>query len=72
MPPTTVDLAALYAGSNQLLRVFEVAEQLGVCNATVYRLCENGELPHVRTTVANATPSPIPGRGRCAAAGFWT
>ena len=26
----------------------EVAEQLGVCNATVYRLVERGELPHVR------------------------
>ncbi len=25
-----------------------VAEQLGVCNATVYRLVEAGELPHVR------------------------
>jgi excisionase family DNA binding protein len=28
--------------------VAEVAEQLGVCAATVYRLCESGELPHVR------------------------
>jgi excisionase family DNA binding protein len=28
--------------------VAEVAEQLGVCAATVYRLCEGGELPHVR------------------------
>jgi len=31
-----------------LLRVAEVAKQLGVSNATVYRLCENGQLPHVR------------------------
>jgi len=31
-----------------LLRVAEVAEQLGICAATVYRLCERGELPHVR------------------------
>jgi excisionase family DNA binding protein len=31
-----------------LLTVKEVAEQLGVCTATVYRLCESGALPHVR------------------------
>jgi excisionase family DNA binding protein len=28
--------------------VGEVAEQLGVCAATVYRLCERGELQHLR------------------------
>jgi len=27
--------------------VAEVAGQLGVCNATVYRLCGRGELAHV-------------------------
>ena len=37
-----------WGGRNRLLRVREVAEQLGVCNATVYRLVEAGELPHVR------------------------
>jgi excisionase family DNA binding protein len=31
-----------------LLRVGKVAEHLGVCNATVYRLVERVELPHVR------------------------
>ncbi len=46
--PTTLDLAVLYGGRGRLLRVAEVAEQLGVCNATVYRLCESGELPHLR------------------------
>jgi excisionase family DNA binding protein len=29
-----------------------VAEYLGVCAATVYRLCEDGELAHVRITNA--------------------
>jgi excisionase family DNA binding protein len=31
-----------------MLRVPDAAEKLGVCAATVYRLCERGELPHVR------------------------
>jgi excisionase family DNA binding protein len=35
-------------GRGRLLRVAEVAEQLGVCKVAVYRLCESGELPHVR------------------------
>jgi len=46
--PTVADLAVLYGGRERLLRVAEVAEQLGVCNATVYRLCESGELRHLR------------------------
>ncbi|HEV7402211.1 MAG TPA: helix-turn-helix domain-containing protein [Chthoniobacteraceae bacterium] len=46
--PTAADLAVLHGGRGRLLRVGEVAEQLGVCAATVYRLCERGELPHVR------------------------
>jgi excisionase family DNA binding protein len=40
-------LVALH-GDVILLRVADVAERLGVCAATVYRLCERGELPHVR------------------------
>jgi excisionase family DNA binding protein len=35
-------------GRGQLLKVAEVAKKLGVCSATVYRLCESGALPHVR------------------------
>jgi excisionase family DNA binding protein len=45
--PTLADLRVLWGGRDRLLRVAEVAEHLGVCNATVYRLCESGELPHV-------------------------
>jgi excisionase family DNA binding protein len=32
----------------RLLTVKEVAERLGVCAATVYRPCANGELRHLR------------------------
>jgi len=46
--PTTADLVGLHGGRSRLLRVSEVAKQLGVCNATVYRLCETGQLAHVR------------------------
>jgi excisionase family DNA binding protein len=50
--PTMADLAVIYGGRGRLLRVAEVAEQLGVCNATVYRLCESGELPHLRVVIS--------------------
>jgi excisionase family DNA binding protein len=46
--PTLGDLAGLYGGRTRLLSVADVADQLGVCGATVYRLCDSGELPHVR------------------------
>lgn len=36
----------------RMLTVRDVAERLGVCRATVYRLCERGDLPHIR--VSNA------------------
>ena len=46
--PTLADLRVLWGGRDRLLKVAEVAEHLGVCDATVYRLCETGELlPHV-------------------------
>nr|WP_164002149.1 helix-turn-helix domain-containing protein [Pyxidicoccus caerfyrddinensis] len=40
------------SGFGRLLTVREVAQRLGVCRATVYRLCEQGTLPHVR--ISNA------------------
>ena len=36
------------AGAGALLTVRDVAAQLGVCTATVYRLVGEGQLPHVR------------------------
>lgn len=42
----------LPGGRDWLLTVREVAERLGVCTATVYSLCERGELAHLR--VSNA------------------
>jgi excisionase family DNA binding protein len=38
----------------RLLTVKEVAAQLGVCSATVYRLCDSGALLHVR--IVNSIP----------------
>jgi len=45
--PTPADLRVIWGGRDRLLRVAEVAEQLAVCDATVYRLCERAELPFV-------------------------
>jgi excisionase family DNA binding protein len=38
----------LVADSERLLTVKQVAKLLQVCNATVYKLCETGELAHSR------------------------
>jgi excisionase family DNA binding protein len=35
-----------------LLPVRQVAKLLGVCSATVYKLCNRGELPHYRVLIA--------------------
>jgi excisionase family DNA binding protein len=45
--PTPADLRVLWVGRDRLLKVAEIAEHLGVRNATVYGLCERGELPYV-------------------------
>ena len=42
------DLQVLWGGRDRLLRVAEVAEQLAVGAWAVYRLCEDGDLAHVR------------------------
>lgn len=47
MAATPADLQVLSGGRDRLLKIAEVAEHLGVCNATVYGLCERGELPYV-------------------------
>ena len=41
-------LPAMAAEPAVLLTVREVARRMGVCPATIYRLCERGELAHVR------------------------
>ncbi|WP_342394546.1 helix-turn-helix domain-containing protein [Myxococcus fulvus] len=49
---SSTPVPSMASGSGRLLTVREAAERLGVCRATVYRLCERGELPHVR--ISNA------------------
>jgi excisionase family DNA binding protein len=41
---------ALHGGRDRLLRVAEVADRLAIGAWAVYRLCEDGELRHVRIT----------------------
>ena len=47
MAPTLADLRVVWGGRDRLLKVAEIAERLDVSNATVYGLCERGELPYV-------------------------
>jgi len=46
------------AGCGSLLTVAEVAGRLGVCRATVYRICRGGLLAHVRVSNAIRIPEP--------------
>jgi hypothetical protein len=70
--PTLADLRVLWGGRDRLLRVAEVAEHLGVCNATVYGLCERGEPPQLAVVRDDARPAapfatrllPNPQKGR--------
>jgi excisionase family DNA binding protein len=43
-----VRLAVLRGGRDGLMSVREAAEHLGLCTATVYGLCADETLPHVR------------------------
>jgi excisionase family DNA binding protein len=40
-----------------LLTVKEVAARLKVCTAIVYRICERGDLPHLRVSNAIRVPA---------------
>ncbi len=51
-PGEVARLRSLRGGAEDLLAVRDVARRLAVAPATVYRLCDRGELPHVR--VSNA------------------
>src|SRR5690349_7390283 len=44
------------AQSGKLLRVTEVAGRLGISRATVYRICREGRLGHVRISNAIRVP----------------
>ena len=48
-----------------MLPVAEVAKELGVCTATVHRLRERGDLPHVRVIHIDSRPAEGPGGLRC-------
>jgi excisionase family DNA binding protein len=52
LPPVPPQLHELDGGIERLLTVRQVAHRLGVCAATVYKLCALGQLRHVR--VVNA------------------
>ncbi len=43
--------------SGSLLTVAEVARRLAVCRATVYRICRDGRLEHVRVSNAIRVPA---------------
>ena len=59
-PLTTPEAADSPARRMQpLLTVRQVAKLLGMCTATVYRMCEHGELPHFR--IRNAIRVPLAG-----------
>lgn len=56
VPVVSPGLRVLHGDAENLLSVREAARRLGVSTATVYRLCERGELRHVR--VSNAVRIP--------------
>jgi len=52
VPRLSPNLRAIQGRATDLITVREVASRLSVSTATVYKLCDRGELPHVR--VSNA------------------
>jgi excisionase family DNA binding protein len=52
VPSLSPTLKSIPGGAGHLLSVREIAARLGVSTATVYKLCDCGELPYVR--VSNA------------------
>jgi excisionase family DNA binding protein len=52
VPSLSPTFRSITGGADHLLSVREIEARLGVSTATVYTLCESGELPHVR--VSNA------------------
>src|SRR5262249_2519070 len=54
VPSLSPNLKSIPGGAGHLLSVREIAARLGVSTATVYSLCDRGELPHVR--ISNSIP----------------
>ena len=48
LPEHAARLAVLQGGGDRLLSVREAAQRLGLCTATIYGLCADGALPHIR------------------------
>ncbi len=68
VPALSPHLRPIAGGADDLLKVRDVAAKLGLSTATVYALCERGELPHVRVSnairVAPADLEAFIARGR--------
>ncbi len=52
VPSLSPTFRSVMRGVDHLLSVREVAARLGVSTATIYALCDRGQVPHVR--VSNA------------------
>ena len=48
LPEQAARLEVLRSVDDRLLSVRQAAEQLGLCAATIYGLCAEGALPHIR------------------------
>ncbi len=63
--PELQSRSALGVTPERLLTVREVAARLGVCTSTVYKLCNEGKLAHVRVSNAiRVDPSAVEALGR--------